>query len=480
MKCRYCGKNISTGLANCPYCGKNIHYDGNTVFIKDAGNSKVNIFELFGGVFHHHPKGSIGEVFVSGTKSATPNEYNMLDRWQRPWVFSRFFIAGLIFCLLAAALYFLLGHPVGWIMLDTVGAMVLPLTVLLFFWELNIPRNIPIYTVIGIFMIGGLLSLIFTLLESQLLPEMSAVFAPITEEPGKFLAAAVFISLLNVKYGVNGMLIGAAVGAGFACFENIYYILYIGFYSTLMALPEPDYVLAVNMSIQIFLLRNLGTLGGGHIFWAAAEGAALTLAKGNEKLQPKHFFNKKFLIYLCGAIVIHMLWNSGFIDVSLLDMKVEASNGAYLMAPILPLSSMICTVLSVAMVILLLKPCLKQILNAVDNPRSASVSYTAGIIRLVCINGQKKGLIWESAGSDIIIGRDPGAVICLPPNEKGVSRKHCLLRIGAKGWTITDLNSTYGTYTAEGKLNPNEERLIQTGEIIYLGSKETAFKVTIQ
>lgn len=75
-----------------------------------------------------------------------------------------------------------------------------------------------------ILVIGGTLSILFSLFLFNFVPG-GGICAPFIEEPGKLLAVAVFVCLLDTKYIFGGMLIGAAVGAGFECLECVYYIL---------------------------------------------------------------------------------------------------------------------------------------------------------------------------------------------------------------------------------------------------------------
>ena len=289
MNCPSCGRAVESGKTTCPYCGAGIHYSGKTEFYGKASRAQLSIRDFFTDAFKQHPKGSGARMFMAGTPTTTPTPDRMLQEWDKPWLFVRVILVGLLFGLLSYFMGEFLGHILGKFLLFSLGALIMPIGVLTFFWEISIPRDIPIYRVAEIFLLGGMMSLIFTLL----LPSFDgpALLAPLTEEPGKVIATAIFISILDSKYIFDGLLIGAAVGAGFSAFENIYYVMTYG-------------------DVELLIFRSIFVIGG-HVTWAAIEGGALMIAKGAEKLKAKHFFNPTFLGYLALTMLLHGLWNSG-------------------------------------------------------------------------------------------------------------------------------------------------------------------------
>ena len=48
---------------------------------------------------------------------------------------------------------------------------------------------------------------------------------------------------------------------------------------------------------------------GGHVAWAAIEGAALMYVKGLDKLDKKHLNDKRFLLICLIPIVLHGVWD---------------------------------------------------------------------------------------------------------------------------------------------------------------------------
>ena len=48
---------------------------------------------------------------------------------------------------------------------------------------------------------------------------------------------------------------------------------------------------------------------GGHVAWAAIEGAALMYVKGFDKLDKRHINDKRFLLICLIPIVLHGIWD---------------------------------------------------------------------------------------------------------------------------------------------------------------------------
>ncbi len=167
-------------------------------------------------------------MFSSGTALTTPTPDRMLQEWNKPWLYARILLVGLLFWALCYFKFMHQGSPTGLYVLFTFGATIFPLAVLTFYWEINIPRDIPLYRVIMVFFIGGMISLIINAILPNIYDGTNAYVAPLTEEPAKVLALAIFVYWMDARYIFGGMLIGAAVGAGFAAFEHVGYVLNFG------------------------------------------------------------------------------------------------------------------------------------------------------------------------------------------------------------------------------------------------------------
>lgn len=182
------------------------------------------------------------------------------------------------------------------------GSFMVPVTVLVFFFELNTPKNVSFYNVLKIFLVGGGASLLFTLLlysviEGSENAYLSAVLTGVIEEIGKAGIVAYFIYReKDTKYTVNGLLIGAAVGAGFAAFESAGYALRFFLAS--------DF----DMMMEVIYLRAF-LAPGGHVVWAAMSGYAMMLAKGEGPLSMSVFGKAQFWKIFWIAVVLHAIWD---------------------------------------------------------------------------------------------------------------------------------------------------------------------------
>lgn len=439
MRCERCGRDFAAGLDKCPHCGTAAHYGGNTEFYGKVVSSKLTVGDLFAGVFQKHPKGAGAKMFMAGTPLSTPAPNRMLSEWQKPWLFARVLAVGLLF---AAICYWLAGNGLGATVysLFSLGSLIVPLSVLIFYWETNIPRDIPLYTVLFIMLIGGLLSFVFL----ALLPDISggAEMAAFTEEPAKLLALAVFVYFLDAKYIFGGMLIGAAVGAGFAGMETIAYVM-------------------TNGSFDVLVLRSVLAIGG-HVSWAAIEGGALVMVKGGEKLSPRHFADKRFLPYLAATMGMHFIWNS---DIALMEIPVFVT-----------LKHLLMCAAAVYVSFLLLKKAVAQVLAVADNAQlHPSASRPAGSQAVLsAYSGPLAGADFPFQQS-ITIGCDSSQCnVVLPAGTPGVSRRHCTLELRPDGVYLMDHNSSYGTYWQSGQRVPSNQWVAVTGSFC-LGSQAVSF-----
>lgn len=80
--------------------------------------------------------------------------------------------------------------------------------------------------------------------------------------------------------------------------------------------------------------------------------------------------------------------------------------------------------------------------------------------------------------SGLVIGRDPGQCsLCLPQETKGVSRRHCQVTVNGGLLLLTDLGSSYGTFAAGQKLEPNRPVSLTRGSSFYLSDPSVTFTV---
>lgn len=110
-------------------------------------------------------------------------------------------------------------------------------------------------------------------------------------------------------------------------------------------------------------------------------------------------------------------------------------------------------------------------------PKQAPVAGKASA-RVIAIGGTLNGKRYSVAGT-VKIGRDSSkCAIAFPVNTQGVSGIHCEVAFDGAICYVKDLNSSYGTFTVDGKqLTPNVPQILQSGEKFYLASPENTFEV---
>ncbi|WP_432374557.1 PrsW family glutamic-type intramembrane protease [Lactiplantibacillus pentosus] len=327
--CPHCGNPVRETAKFCPSCGQALNNTGQAVttpgsnsennqikgfydsataklshYTGEEGAVKVNIGDLFSEVFKHHTKDEANSIFIAGTKNTTPALADVSDEWAKPWLFSRILLG---FLLAFAALLYMADSfdnsnaiP-GLIM---VGAFAVPFSGLVFFFEANAFKDISLFEIVKVFFIGGIFSLVVTLFLYQFVSFSAAnqIFGVLTlkdslaiglvEELGKVLIVSYFISQLDVRHILDGILIGAAVGAGFAAFETAGYIYNAG----------------TNDLVAVAILRGWSAIGG-HLVWAAIAGGAIMIVKRDQPFKFSQLLDTRFLVFFILAVLMHATWD---------------------------------------------------------------------------------------------------------------------------------------------------------------------------
>ena len=204
-----------------------------------------------------------------------------------------------------------------------VGSFVVPFSVVILFFELNTPRNVSIYQVAKMTALGGALSLISTMFVFQFVTGsgtgalIPALLTGVGEETGKLLALLLIVSSTRYRWQLNGLLFGAAVGAGFAGFESAGYAFNSGYHGFLLAVTKGGYQVAdafrygLTQAIENITLRGM-LAPGGHVIWTAMVGSAIWKAKGDRKFELGMLFDKTVRRRWLIAVVLHGLWDADF------------------------------------------------------------------------------------------------------------------------------------------------------------------------
>ncbi len=312
--CPECGAKLKGDETNCPECGYPINKKNATNIITEnldkitgaKSESYVKFKDLFKNTFKKHTEEELDEVFVCGSDKTTPKVEDINPKQASAWVYFKILLFFLIAYIPTRIGFITYGNTNFLPIMVMLAAFAVPVTILIFFFEINLFRNIPFYKVIKYFVLGGSLSLILAILyfslpyfESSATTQTftGALMIGLIEEAAKAVIVAIFLfKSKKSKYILNGLLVGAAVGAGFAAFETAGYILRYGMSG------------GVQTMLEIIKLRGF-LAPGGHVAWAAIEGAALMYVKGFEKLDKKHINDKRFLLICLIPVVLHGIWD---------------------------------------------------------------------------------------------------------------------------------------------------------------------------
>jgi protease PrsW len=286
-----------------------------------AGVRKLQGFSLsetFSEVFARHSDEEVERYFTIGGPDTTPPLGQIDVRWPKPWVFLRAF-------LIALGAY--IAFVEAWKQFDNVkllpgiifvGSFAIPFATLVLFFELNVRRNISLYQIGRLVVFGGAASILFSLLGYQVasgarLDWLGASVAGLVEEPGKLLVLAFIVNNRRYRCILNGLLLGAAVGVGFAAFESAGYAFLDllqhvtfstdGYGATTLQLND------VAGMRQVIMSRGLLS-PFGHIAWTAMSAGALWRVMGQAPFRLDMIKDSRFARVFGAAVVLHMIWNS--------------------------------------------------------------------------------------------------------------------------------------------------------------------------
>lgn len=116
--------------------------------------------------------------------------------------------------------------------------------------------------------------------------------------------------------------------------------------------------------------------------------------------------------------------------------------------------------------------------QAAAQPAAAS---SQGRPILKCIKGQFAGKAFDLSRGKVVLGRDPASCnLVFNKETPGISSKHCQMSYDAASgsFLLTDLGSSYGTYTGSGKkLEPNVPERLSAGDSFYLADENVKFQI---
>jgi RsiW-degrading membrane proteinase PrsW (M82 family) len=242
----------------------------------------------------------IEEAFAVGTARTTPSLAEVQSGWPRPRVWWRILLGALAACGLLKLVAGEFDNPLAVPGTVVVGAFVVPMAVVVFFFEMNVLRNVSWFQVSKMTLLGGALSLVVVMFLFLAIPGsgtgdlLPALLTGVLEEAAKALALVIVLRSPRWRWQLNGLLFGAAVGAGFAGFESAGYAMRYE-----------------NMNSVLFWRSLLAP--GGHVIWTAMVGAALWQVRGARDFQWDMLWHGSVLRRWSVAVVLHGLWDTNLL-----------------------------------------------------------------------------------------------------------------------------------------------------------------------
>lgn len=467
----------------------------NRTFFKNVKEGHMSLKDIFSDVLKKHTPEESARVLIAGTPLTTPKESEMLSGWKKPYLFARFFV---MCAVIAALAYFMInrGFYIGSDILLIATTLAVPMSLLILTWEMNIPRDISLLEVLKLMLVGGMLSIIFAVIFNifqtvfVLMTNATSLeetwWAPLVEEPAKLLVIYLVLKRKNHKYILDGVLIGMAVGTGFAVMESIGYVMddmRMGMIESLLSATEADpatYTSLMNDGLQAAMSTAFLRAAGGiasHGTYAALYGGGLMIAKGAHPVQPKHLLHLDHLKYFLVACLLHAANNS---NIAPYIMALFGSRYAW---------AIVETVLVMLFFLPLLRKGVNQIVDisaahnggrvtmAVNRNAPAPGACTA---QLEFVSGPAAGRTFSvGEGQSLTLGRGSGCDVALP-GANSVSGTHCTVQLSGGRLTVTDLGSTNGTYISDRRLSANQSAALTDGTVVCLGNRDCAFRVHLR
>jgi len=217
---------------------------------------------------------------------------------RRLWL--RIFMIGLVLWIATVVVTFLTGNPNLIPTLVLLGSFLVPVTFMVWAFERRDTGELSAGLMFSTFITGGVLGVLAaSVLESYLLHPSPWLFLGVglIEEAVKLLALMLLTRGLRTRSMRDGVILGAAVGFGFAAFESAGYA-----FTALFTVDG----LSLMQVVQTELLRGLLT-PVGHGLWTAILGGVLFRASAGRR----HFvISGSVIVAYLGVSILHALWDS--------------------------------------------------------------------------------------------------------------------------------------------------------------------------
>lgn len=265
---------------------------------------------IMGGLKEKTQAEDIEKTFTVGSVDTTPPLSEVIDGWPSPRVFWRVLGGAIVTYILLYVGITQYGNTKFVPGMIAIGGFIMPLALVVLFYEMNTPRNVSVYQVGKMLLLGGAISLIATMVlhgftrDSGWQAVLGGMAIGVIEETAKAVPLLLLVNVSRYRWQMNGLLLGAAVGAGFEGFETSGYAFDEGL------IAQGSHVLiAIDKITDELNMRGL-TAPAAHVIWTAMVGSAIWKVKGDRKFEPGMLFHKEVIRRWAIAVVLHGLWDS--------------------------------------------------------------------------------------------------------------------------------------------------------------------------
>jgi protease PrsW len=230
------------------------------------------------------------------------------------WAWLKILVSGVIFFILLERALIATGNLNYIPSLLVVGAVTVPLAFCALLYTRTRLPEVP-WLILGVCALWG--GLVGTLVAGWLeygavvrLGVLPTLAIGVIEETAKLIVPAYFLIRSPYRHEFDGMIIGAASGAGFAALESMGYGL------TALLLSRGN----VTATGQVLLFRGI-TAPAAHIAWTGLAAGALWYAANRRN---KHG-SRRLIFTFVGVVLLHALWDSvislvGYIILGLISL----------------------------------------------------------------------------------------------------------------------------------------------------------------
>ncbi len=208
------------------------------------------------------------------------------------------FLTGLVLYIVSLVIMILTANPNLFPTVVLIGNFLVPVTYVAFFYERRDISQLTLPTTAYTFLYGGLLGVLAAaLLEPIFVRPMdpsSVLMIGIIEEGAKILGVMVIARRMQDVSEMDGLILGAAAGMGFAALESM------GYTFTVFLLSRGS----LTATVFITLLRGILS-PVGHGTWTAILASVLVRERRNN-----HFrINGKVIGAFIGVVLLHAIWD---------------------------------------------------------------------------------------------------------------------------------------------------------------------------